>query len=434
MKGVIHRLLPNPSYYGWAVAGLGLLAAALSSPGQSFALSFYIEPLMAETGISRLAISSLYSAATLTAALALPLFGVWADRTSGGRFLGAVLLLMAAALVLLAGTRTVWMLALAFFALRLLGQGAIGIGTVTMTVRWFGRYRGRAFAIVALGYAVGEALYPTVILRLFDLVGWRGSLVVFALLYLVVFAPLAFRIGRDPAAGETDDGDGMDSRAPTPASYSLRVALRTPVFYGLSAVLTLSPLIITAIVFHQVGLFEALGRGAADAARAMIGFGVAAVAGTYLAGFMVERVSDRAGISIALLPLAAGLVLLALVPQWGPVPFVYGALLGSSAGALKIAGTLVWPAYYGPAHVGSIKGTVAMIRNAATAAGPPLAALLAGPGDEFQRILLPFAAAAAVGALVVLLMGPPRSLQADEARAAGESNAVDGATARRHTA
>jgi predicted MFS family arabinose efflux permease len=99
------------------------------------------------------------------------------------------------------------------------------------------------------------------------------------------------------------------------------------VFYGLSAVLTLSPLIITAIVFHQVGLFEALGRGAADAARAMIGFGIAAVAGTYLAGFMAERVSERLGISIALLPLAAGLVLLALVPQWGPVPFVYGALL-----------------------------------------------------------------------------------------------------------
>jgi hypothetical protein len=48
-------------------------------------------------------------------------------------------------------------------------------------------------------------------------------------------------------------------------------------------------------------------------------------------------------------------VLLALVPQWGPAPFVYGALLGSSAGALKIAGTLVWPAYYRPAHVGSIK-------------------------------------------------------------------------------
>jgi sugar phosphate permease len=170
VKGAVHRLLPNPSYYGWAVAGLGLMAAALSSPGQSFAISFYLEPLMTETGMSRLAISSLYSAATLAAALAMPWVGVWADRTTGGRFLGTVLLLMAGAMVLLAGTRTVWMLALAFFALRLLGQGAMGIGTLTMTVRWFDRYRGRAFAIVAVGYAVGEALFPTMILRLFDLV------------------------------------------------------------------------------------------------------------------------------------------------------------------------------------------------------------------------------------------------------------------------
>jgi hypothetical protein len=40
VKGLVHRFLPDPMYYGWAVAGLGLMAAALSAPGQSFALSF----------------------------------------------------------------------------------------------------------------------------------------------------------------------------------------------------------------------------------------------------------------------------------------------------------------------------------------------------------------------------------------------------------
>lgn len=85
----------------------------------------------------------------------------------------------------------------------------------------------------------------------------------------------------------------------------------------------------------------------------------------------------------------------------------YGALLGASAGGLKIAGALVWPAYYGPRHVGAIKGAVTTIRNAATAAGPPLAALLAGPGDHFERGLLPFAAAAFIAAGIVLLLVPP---------------------------
>ncbi|MEX0892998.1 MAG: MFS transporter, partial [Gemmatimonadota bacterium] len=406
-RRALGRALPDPAYPGWLAAGLGLLCAALSGPGQSFALSFYLEPLMAEVGLSRLGISTLYSAATLTAAFALPFIGQRADRSSGGHYLGTVLLLMAAGMLLLAGTTNAWMLAAAFFALRLLGQGAIGIGTLTLTVRWFQRHRGRAFALVALGYAVGEVAFPWAILGLFDLVGWRGSLLVFAGSYTLVFAPLVYRAGRDPTSAEiVRERAGKAGDEGTP-SRPLSQALRTPVFYGMTLVQTVSPLLITALIFHQVGLFESLGRSAGAAARSMVGFGTVAVVTTYLAGFLVERMPERVAISLALLPLAGGLLLLAFVPGWGPAPFVYGGLLGGSAGALKIAGALVWPAYYGPRHVGAIKGAVTTIRNGATAAGPPLAALLAGPGDRFEDVLMPFAAVTLAAAAAVLFLGPP---------------------------
>lgn len=410
IRRALDRALPNPGYPGWAAAGVGLLCAALSGPGQSFALSFYLEPLMQAVGIGRLEISALYSLTTLGAALALPIVGSRADRAGGGRYLGTVLLLMALAMVLLSTTTTVWILAASFFALRLLGQGAIGIGTLTLTVRWFDRHRGRAFALVALGYAVGEVAFPVTILELFDRVGWRGSLLIFAGAYALVFAPLVWRFTRDPQPEElAAQRSTPDGEAPA-ASHRLGHALRTPVFYGMTIVQTVSPLIITAVIFHQVGLFRSLGRDAGAAAEAMVGFGLAAVCGTYLAGFLVERVPERVALSIALLPLGAGLALLALVPGWGPAPLVYGSLLGVSAGSLKIAGALVWPAYYGPRHVGAISGAVTTIRNAATAAGPPLAALLAGPGDHFQHVLLPFAATAGVAAAVVLFLNPPERL------------------------
>lgn len=410
-RRALHRALPDPSYPGWIAAGIGLLCAALSSPGQSFALSFYLEPLMAEVELSRLDISALYSAATLAAAFALPFVGARADRTSGGRYLGTVLLLMAGAMLLLSATTTVWMLAAAFFSLRLLGQGAIGIGTLAFTVRWFDRYRGRAFALVALGYAIGEVSFPTGILVLFGLVGWRGSLVVLAGAYALVFAPIVYRAGRDPRPEELVRERGESSGDAVVMSHRLSRALRTPVFYGMTVVQTVSPMLITALIFHQVGLFASLGRDAGSAARSMVGFGVAAVIATYMAGFLVERIAERVAISIALVPLAGGLLLLAAVPDWGPAPVAYGAMLGGSAGALKIAGALVWPAYYGPRHVGAIKGAVTTIRNAATAAGPPLAAWLAGPGDQFERVLLPFAAVALIAAAAVLFLGPPRALE-----------------------
>src|SRR5690606_32021296 len=51
------RFFPNPTYYGWAIVGLGFLASALTSPGQSFVISLYLEPVMAELDLSRVEIS-----------------------------------------------------------------------------------------------------------------------------------------------------------------------------------------------------------------------------------------------------------------------------------------------------------------------------------------------------------------------------------------
>lgn len=363
---------------------------------------------MAGAGIDRLAISGLYSAATLAAALALPALGVWADHTSSGRYLGTVLIGMAGAMALLATAQQVWAVAAGFFLLRLLGQGAIGIGTLTLAVRWFERRRGRALAIVASGYAVGEVIFPSAILALFGLVGWRGSLLVFGAAYGLFFAPLLLVFGRDPVAEETRlerlDRSGGENDV---ASLRLGEALRMPSFHVLAAILALPPLVATAVLFHQIALFESLGRPAAAAARALAGMGTGALVGTYLSGLWLERAPVRFGLAASLVALAAGLIVLAAAPMWALAPVVYGALLGLSAGGLKIAGSLVWPAYYGEAHVGSIKGMVSTIRNAATALGPPLAALIAGRSERFHDVLVPFAASALVGAVVVVFVRPP---------------------------
>jgi MFS family permease len=157
------RFFPNPGYYGWVVVGLGFLASALSSPGQSFVIALDLEPVMADLGMSRVAISSWYAIATLLAAACLPVLGGLADRVPGGRFLAAVLALLAAAMLGFAAARTVTALVVAFVFLRLLGQGAIALGTLTATVRWFRRYRGRALAVVGLGYAFGQMVFPALV-------------------------------------------------------------------------------------------------------------------------------------------------------------------------------------------------------------------------------------------------------------------------------
>jgi len=443
-------------YYGWVVVAAAAACAALSSPGQSFVLSLYLEHFSADLALSRADLSSLYAVATLGAAAALPVAGRLADRVPSRRFLGGVLLLLAAACVGMATVRGALGLGLALFALRLLAQGAIGLGTITATVRWFRRYRGRALAIASLGYSAGEMVFPSLVLALVGAVGWRGSWLVFAAAYAGVLAPAAALVLRErdprrepmdgvllpagrpsfprrpplpaavdaaPPGGSLDDGPhahvAAAERPPQDAELeiSLHQALRLPVFWGVLLCVAVSPLVMTGVIFHQVGLFASRGWPASAVPPAFLCFAVAGVAATYTTGLLVERVPTR-------FALAAGLLLLALAlgTLWLPLPappaaLVYGTVLGLAGGVVNAANAALWPDYFGVAALGSIKGVDNAVRNGATAVGPALVAALVSPGGSvggspdgsFNLAVGVLAGVALVGSVAVLACRPPQA-------------------------
>jgi sugar phosphate permease len=410
----IARLLPNPGYYGWVIVGIGFLCSALSSPGQSFVISLYLDHLIVDLGISRLELSSLYGAATLAAAACLPFIGGWSDRMSARRFLTGTLLLLGLALFVFANVSGVLTLGFAFFALRLLGQGAIGLGTLTATVRWFRRYRGRALAMVGLGYAFGEVVFPSAIYGLTNALGWRGSLLLLGGLYLFLFVPIVGRLLRERDSFEEPiDGDGWLNGSPEPVShehsFSRAETLRMPVFWGLLICLSVHPLVLTAMVFHQVAFFAGEGWDPALVPAAFMVFAISGVIATYLAGLFMERVPTRYGISFALvlLVLAFGTTALPLPAIGGAV--LYAAILGWSGGVSAAANAIAWPDYFGVLALGAIKGVVNAVRNAATAAGPPLAAVLITFDGSFRPALVILGGLAALAGIAAIAMRPPRT-------------------------
>jgi MFS family permease len=410
-----NRLFPNPGYYGWAVVGLGFLCSALSSPGQSFAISLYLDHLITDLGISRVELSSLYAVATLLAAACLPLIGGLSDRISGRRFLTPTLALLAGAMLLFSQVESVLALGIAFFALRLLGQGAIALGTLTVTVRWFQTYRGRALAVVSLGYAFGEMVFPGVIYALIEALGWRGSLVVLAGLYLLLFAPLVGGLLRERSEElEPIDGGALPGQSESLAtahlpehSFSLSETLRMRVFWGMLLCVSVPPLVMTAVIFHQVALFAAQGWSAALVPPAFMAFAMGGVVATYGTGLALERIPSRLGVSLsmALTVVAFACMLLPLPALAGAL--LYGGALGLSAGTIAAANSIVWPDYFGIDALGAIKGVVSAVRNGATALGPPLAAVLMSAEGSFALPLVVFGSLAAAAGIAALLLSPP---------------------------
>jgi MFS family permease len=396
------------------VVAVGFACSGLSSPGQSFAISFYVDELMAASGLSRVQLSSVYAAATLAAAMLLPFVGAWADRLPARIFLASVLAALGLAIAALGGTIGPLSLVAAFFALRLLGQGAINLGTLTATVRWFYRYRARALALVTLGFAAGELTFPWIIFGLQSWLGWRGSLVAMGAVYLLVLAPLAASLLRERSPDEPMDGESgsRDPRRPgEPAEYSwaLREVVSRPSFWLITLLVCIPPFVVTAVIFHQVALFASLGWGEALVPPAFTAFALAGIVSTYGAGLALERHPSKLGVALSLLTFA--LAFLSPLLGLGPLPgaLLYGALLGVASGVMATTNSVIWPDYYGIAALGRVKGVVNALRNGSTALGPPLAAALATADGRFMTPLLVFAFLCVAAGLLALAVRKPQA-------------------------
>lgn len=363
----------------------GFVASALSSPAQSFGIAFYVDPLLAELPVSRTGLAALYGAATLAAAASLPLVGTLADRLPPRRFLPLVVVLLGASIGALSMVRGPLALVLILFAIRLLGQGAIGLGNVTAVSRAYHRHRAKALAAVTLGFPVGEMIFPLLIVGSIAWLGWRGSLQAFAVGYIVVAAgALWWIIGRPDRPSTPAAGLGAEPPVEE-ATGTLREVLLHPVFLAAVIASAALPLALTGILFHQVALFERLGWGLAAVPPALAFFAAGGVAGTLLAGGTMDRVHPRWGFVIAglLAGVATGLAAAGHV-HWAP----FAILLGLASGIGGGANGIIWSRYFGLPMLGRIKGTVTAVRNGATALGPPLVAVGLQAPDAVQGTLV----------------------------------------------
>lgn len=175
---------------------LVLLFAAAS--GLSVANVYYAQPLLdalaADFGISQAAVGGVVSATQLGSALALLLLVPLGDRLDRRRLMGAQLLTLVAALLLVANAQSARMLLLAMLGVGLLGtamtQGLIAYAASAAAPHEQGRVVGGAQGGVFIGLLLARVFAGGVN----DLAGWRGVYLAAATLMLVVALPLWRRL------------------------------------------------------------------------------------------------------------------------------------------------------------------------------------------------------------------------------------------------
>lgn len=356
------------------------LLAVFSGFGQTFFISLSGGDIRAEFGLSHGELGLLYMLATLGSALTLPYVGKSLDHFPVRWIAAVVMTGLALFCLAMAGSFSVWMVALAFYGLRLCGQGMMTHTSVTAAGRWFSARRGRAVSIAILGFPTAEALFPICFVLLNNAFGWRGAWTVSALVLVVIAMPVLLTLlakDRIPNAAE------VASAKPEGRQWTRAEVLRDPRFWLASLGVNAPAFIGTSIFFHQVYLVELRGWTLELFASSFLFMASGVVCASLVIGPLIDRFSARQLLPFTLLPLT--LACFVLAQFHAPLAaFIFMSLVGISNGFNSTLVGALWPEVYGTRHMGAIRAVAFSLMVFASAAGPGLIGWLIDLGIAFD--------------------------------------------------
>ena len=365
-------------------------------------VSVFTDHLMEALSLTRVNLSLAYLLGTVGSALILAQAGKLLDRV-GARLMGTVVVLLLGLtlfgvsavdgirsfifrLIPISGDVIIGFLLISggFFFMRFLGQGVLTLLSRNMAMKWFDRRRGLANAVIGIVVSFGFSAAPMLLHSLIEDFGWRGAMRVMGMVLLFGFSGVFLLFARDNpficglrpdgSPAPADDADDSDPSSRTGPDYTLPEARRTLTFWVYAMSLVLFSLVITAVTFHIISIFDEAGMGAEKAVSIFLP--AALISLVFNVG--ASWASDRMPLKIFLFMLLAGLLIeLAAVALLDDGLFFFLMILGHgiSGGIMNLLSTVTWPRFFGIRHLGSISGFAMGMTVAGSAAGPYLFSL-----------------------------------------------------------
>ncbi len=358
---------------------VSIVAQVMTSPGQTFAVSVFNSYFREAFHLSDSQLTGAYGLGTLLASLFLPLVGALMDKHGIRRTMTGVVICFGFACLVASSAQGLASLFVAFFLLRLLGQGALTLLASNTVAMWFHRRLGIAVGITSVVVVASMGQVPKLIRLMIDQFGWRGAYVGLGLIVWLVMGPvlLIFFRDRPEDIGLAPDGDtppdahslkNNQNAAALQVNFTLGEALQSRAYWIILLVMAVWSMVVTGLVFNVHRLYGIHGYTATDADAALsLLFGCIA-ATQLLGGILADRVPLRWMVVVSLAGMfLSSVFLLQESGLWLTVSF---ALFGVSQGLLAPTANTLWPRYFGRAHVGKIRGSAQTAAVAGSSLGP----------------------------------------------------------------
>ncbi|MEX1249237.1 MAG: MFS transporter [Acidimicrobiia bacterium] len=389
--GLSSRLIDRiPFHYSWVVLAASMIGMAMTIPGQTVGVSVFLDPMIAELGVSRSAVSAVYMVGTVAGSLTLPFVGKAIDRHGPRRSVIVIAVAFGLACMFMGLVSGLVTLLIGFTLIRGLGQGALGLVSVHTINIWFVRRRGLAVGIAGIGFALATSFLPGVFAGLIDSFDWRWAYVLLGGAVMVVVLPVGgglFRF-RPEEYGLLPDSHRPPKKARAEEiHYEVGRARRTLTLWLYVTGGFLTSAIGTGLIFHHYSIMAENGISRSGATVMFVSYGLVAAGANLITGFLIDRTPPRFLMSGSLLLLVAAM---AAAPRIGTAGAVvgYGAVLGAMQGMSQAVQSTVYAHYFGRLHIGAIKGFANTITIAGSAAGPLLLALGFEITGSYSPVLL----------------------------------------------
>ncbi len=314
--------------------------------------------------------------ALVVSALATPYAGSLIDRGYGRTLLvgcAAFGSLLVASLILVSTPLQFYGL---WLLIGLMMGGSLYDPCFSFLTRTYGGGARQAITLVALVAGFAGTLSFSLSNILAEPFGWRVSALTFAVLLLLVAAPL-FWLGTKPGitSSEATEIDTPDNQK-AGRRMARSKAFRNPVFWFLAAAFSLIYLNHGMMITHFLPMLDERGVSLEIAVVAISFIGPLQVAGRVVMVMVEKRVSTRAICTTAFASMVLASAAL-FAAHWSLLLLPLFVLFqGASIGVMSILRPVVTAEYLGRAHFGTVYGVLAMPVTASFAFAPWLGAII----------------------------------------------------------
>jgi sugar phosphate permease len=288
---LVPRTLQRPHiFFGWWIVSLAGFLHSINSSAYNKGFVVFLLPVSEGLGVSRAAISLIFSLSRSEGGPVGPIAGWLIDRFGPKPVLFIGTMLSGTGFLLLSQTHNIWTFGLVYLAMISLGSDlAFSNSLSALTNNWFHRRRALAMSSYHSISSLGPAILVPLLALLIASQGWRTASMVAGFTILGTVLPLSFLIRSTPeSVGMLPDGGppvnssrgqypgtqrNVSAREVRPSDFEMREALHTLSYWLL---LTGSILRLTAkagVILHIIPI--------------MVWKGIDAPTGAFIFGFLL---------------------------------------------------------------------------------------------------------------------------------------------------